>query len=167
MSFFFQNKNSTYDLHTEQNRPSTSMGSYNPYTLSNSSSNIIESHRYDNELRPPMWPKVIINSPVHHERQQIHTMSQQTPQQPPPPSVPDNKFSRFRYTIHGRKISNSCDNILHEDDEVVINNSPTFDLDHIERERRKSHAGLFDTPRHASHIIRHSDDNDDDDGTPV
>lgn len=154
--------------------------SYHPYTLSNSHSNILDSHRY--ELSTPVWPKIIINSPAHHHQQQ---------QNIPPPML-DNKYSRYCSNnasntinnINGRKISNSCDNILNdEDDEFIINGggggggngglSKTFDLDQIEYERRKSHAALFDhtSSTGLSTIMlgrgNVSGGSDIDDGTPV
>uniref|UniRef100_A0A336MQB1 CSON003109 protein n=1 Tax=Culicoides sonorensis TaxID=179676 RepID=A0A336MQB1_CULSO len=165
--------NNTFDNGKLEQPP---ISQYNPYTLSNSHSNIVESHRYD--LTPPVWPKIIINSPAHQQQQQL------------PPPMTDNKYSRYRNNnissinnINGRKISNSCDNILNDKDNGVVGvcrdeylmngggnpSTKTFDLDQIEYERRKSHAVLFDHTGLRRGVIgcgkdgRFNDINDDDD----
>lgn len=170
--------NSTFDNGKREQQP-PQISIYNPYTLSHSNILDAQSHRY--ELGTPVWPKIIINSPAHHHQQQ---------QQQLPPPMSDNKYSRYRSNnsvnnINGRKISNSCDNILNDEDETFIVNGgglvKTFDLDQIEYERRKSHAALFDhntiQPTSFSMTIGHKGQQRgrdesrgggiDDDGTPV
>lgn len=89
----------------------------------------------------PVWPKIILNSPNHP------SFATPSPwiaggQATVPPVGNAAKYQRIRNNLNLKKLSNSLDNILNEDDEG--SGSSTFDLDRIERERRRSHASLFD-----------------------
>jgi hypothetical protein len=84
------------------------------------------------------------NTQFNNNHHLSHTHHHQWPKCIPTTAMNQQHYSQY-YSDYTLNHNNAAKTLFHIEDELV-----TFDLDELEREKRKSHASLFEATRHDS-----------------